>query len=43
MTKLVKPPLSHQTVRVRMNAYWKLLDFETAYSTGCLIIVAMAG
>ena len=26
-----------------MNAYWKPLDFETAYSTGCLITVAMAG
>ena len=26
-----------------MNAYGKPLDFETARSTGCLIIVAMAG
>ena len=43
MTKLVKSPLTHQTVKVRMNAYGKPLDFETARSTGCLIIVAMAG
>lgn len=43
MPKSVRPPLTHQTVKVRVNAYCKPLGFEKAYSTGWLIIVAMAG